>query len=78
MSFAPVYIVAAARTPIGAFQGSLAAVNAPNLGATAIRGALARAKLAPGSRNYCLDVGNASVAAILMNGKLKILERSLP
>ena len=43
----PVYIVAAARTPIGAFLGSLAAVTAPNLGAAAIQGALSRAKLAP-------------------------------
>ncbi len=42
-----VYIVCAARTPIGAFLGSLSAVRAPDLGATAIRGALARARLAP-------------------------------
>lgn len=35
-----------------------------------------RAKLAPKSRSYCLDVGNAAVAAILLNGKLKILERA--
>jgi acetyl-CoA C-acetyltransferase len=43
----PIYIVSAARTPIGAFQGSLSSVTAPNLGATAIKGALSRAKLAP-------------------------------
>jgi acetyl-CoA C-acetyltransferase len=43
----PVYIVSAARTPIGAYLGSLASVTAPNLGATAIQGALARAKVAP-------------------------------
>ena len=43
----PVYIVSAARTPIGAFLGSLASVTAPNLGAAAIQGALSRAKLAP-------------------------------
>jgi acetyl-CoA C-acetyltransferase len=47
MALAPVYIVAAARTPIGAFQGALAGVSAPNLGAAAIKGALARAKLDP-------------------------------
>ncbi len=47
MALAPVYIVAAARTPIGAFQGALAGVTAPKLGATAIQGALARAKLDP-------------------------------
>jgi acetyl-CoA C-acetyltransferase len=44
---AAIYIVSAARTPIGAFLGSLASVRAPDLGATAIRGALARAKLGP-------------------------------
>jgi acetyl-CoA C-acetyltransferase len=42
----PVYIVSAARTPIGAFLGSLANVTAPNLGAAAIQGALSRAKVA--------------------------------
>jgi acetyl-CoA C-acetyltransferase len=47
LSSAPVYIVSAARTPIGAFLGSLASVTAPHLGATAIQGALSRAKLAP-------------------------------
>jgi acetyl-CoA C-acetyltransferase len=41
------FIVSAARTPIGAFQGSLSSVTAPRLGATAIAGALARAGLAP-------------------------------
>ncbi len=42
-----VYIVSAVRTPIGAFNGSLAAVSAPQLGATAIKGALAQAGIAP-------------------------------
>jgi acetyl-CoA C-acetyltransferase len=41
------FIVSAARTPIGAFQGSLSSVPAPRLGAVAIAGALARAGLAP-------------------------------
>ena len=41
----PVFIVSAARTPIGAFLGSLSSLRAPDLGATAIKGALARAKL---------------------------------
>ena len=40
-------IVSAARTPIGAFLGSLSSLRAPDLGAIAIRGALARAKLQP-------------------------------
>ncbi|MFT7376579.1 MAG: acetyl-CoA C-acetyltransferase, partial [Sphingobacteriales bacterium] len=38
-----VYIVGAARTPIGSFGGSLATVSATKLGATAIKGALAKA-----------------------------------
>jgi len=41
----PIYIVSAARTPIGAFQGSLSSLRAPELGAVAIKGALARAKV---------------------------------
>jgi acetyl-CoA C-acetyltransferase len=40
-----VVIAAATRTPIGAFQGVLAPATAPQLGAAAIRGALAAAKL---------------------------------
>ena len=43
----PIVIVSAARTPLGRFQGELAGVAAPKLGAHAIRAALARAKLAP-------------------------------
>jgi acetyl-CoA C-acetyltransferase len=43
----PVYIVAAARTPIGAFQGALAPLPAPRLGAVSIEAALRRAKLGP-------------------------------
>ncbi|PTX96430.1 thiolase family protein [Opitutus sp. ER46] len=40
-------ILAATRTPIGSFQGRLAAVPAPRLGAVAIQGALAATGLAP-------------------------------
>jgi acetyl-CoA C-acetyltransferase len=43
----PVYIVAAKRTPIGSYLGALASVTAPRLGETAIRAALAQAKVAP-------------------------------
>ncbi|MEZ4307340.1 MAG: acetyl-CoA C-acetyltransferase [Polyangiaceae bacterium] len=42
---APVYIVSATRTPIGAFQGSLSSLPAPKLGAVAIEAALERAKI---------------------------------
>lgn len=43
----PVVIVGMARTPMGGFMGDLTGVEAPELGATAIRAALARAGLAP-------------------------------
>jgi acetyl-CoA C-acetyltransferase len=41
----PVVIAAAARTPMGGFQGDLKDVRAPDLGAAAIGAALARARL---------------------------------
>jgi acetyl-CoA C-acetyltransferase len=44
-----VVVVGAARTPIGTFLGSLSALPAPRLGAVAIREAVARAGVAPGS-----------------------------
>ena len=42
-----VVIAAAARTPVGNFNGAFASLPAHELGAAAIRGALARAKVAP-------------------------------
>jgi acetyl-CoA C-acetyltransferase len=47
MSADSVYILSAKRTPIGAFQGVLAPMTAPQLGAAAIQGALAAAGVAP-------------------------------
>lgn len=41
-----VFIVAAARTPVGSFQGTLARVVAPRLGSVAIEAALARSRVA--------------------------------
>lgn len=41
----PVYIAAAARTPIGAYLGALSSLDAPVLGAVSVRAALARAGL---------------------------------
>ncbi len=43
----PIVIVGLARTPMGGFQGELAPLTAPRLGAIAIEGALGRAKVAP-------------------------------
>ena len=42
-----VYIVAAARTPIGSMMGSLSSVQATELGATAIKGALLKGNIDP-------------------------------
>src|SRR5471032_2088646 len=41
MSSDPIVILGARRTPVGAFQGALAALTAPQLGAVAIKAALA-------------------------------------
>lgn len=43
----PIVIASALRTPLGRFQGALSAVRTPELGATAIRAAVAGAGLAP-------------------------------
>ncbi|MBS0235519.1 MAG: acetyl-CoA C-acyltransferase [Proteobacteria bacterium] len=43
----PVVIVSAVRTPLGRFLGDLALLQAPELGAQAIRAALARANVSP-------------------------------
>ena len=47
MTSPEVFIVAAARTPVGAFLGGLAELTAPQLGAAALKAALERARLAP-------------------------------
>jgi acetyl-CoA C-acetyltransferase len=62
MALPPVFIVSAARTPIGAFQGALGSLKAPELGATAIKGALARAKVA------ATDVGEVFMGNVLSAG----------
>jgi acetyl-CoA C-acetyltransferase len=58
-----VVIVSGARTPIGSFQGSLAAVSAPKLGSVAIRAALERAG-APGDA-----VGEVYMGCVLPAGQ---------
>jgi acetyl-CoA C-acetyltransferase len=63
MTTREVFIVGAARTPIGSFQGSLAEVSAVELGKTAITAALSRAKVEPGqvSETYMGNVLTAGV-----------------
>ena len=46
MSEDPVVIVAAKRTPIGAFQGALSGASATDLGATAVKAAVAASGVA--------------------------------
>ena len=48
------YLVAGARTPIGKFQGAFADLRAVDLGAIAIREALARAGVAPDQVDYTI------------------------
>ena len=46
-----VVIVGSARTPVGAFQGNLASLSAPKLGAVAISSAVSRSQLPAGAIN---------------------------
>ena len=48
-----VVIVSAVRTPIGGFNGSLASLTAPQLGAAAITGALAKAGVDKSAVEQC-------------------------
>ncbi len=58
-----VVIVAAARTPIGSFMGSLSSVSAPQLGAIAIKGAMDKIKLDPNTVDEVL-MGNVVQAGV--------------
>ncbi len=58
-----VFIVGAARTPIGSFQGTLAALTAPQLGAEAIRAAVERAGV-PAERIGEVLMGNVLQAGV--------------
>jgi len=57
-----VYIVSAARTPIGSYLGAFASMPAPRLGAIAIRAAIERAGIAPD------DVGEVFMGNVLGAG----------
>jgi len=62
MTSREVFICSAVRTPIGAFQGALADVAAPRLGAVAIKAALERAKVSPA------EVGEVYMGNVLTAG----------
>ncbi|MEY4617712.1 MAG: hypothetical protein RJB66_2672 [Pseudomonadota bacterium] len=49
-----VYITSAVRTPIGSFQGTLSTLSAPQLGAAAIKEAIARSQVKPEDISECI------------------------
>ena len=59
----PVYVLSAARTPIGSFQGELASLTAPELGAHAIRHAVAESGLGVEAINEGI-MGNVIAAGL--------------
>lgn len=63
MATPDVYVLSAARTPLGSFQGSLSSLSAPELGATAIAGAMKRAGI---EKNHVEEVifGNVLTAGV--------------
>jgi acetyl-CoA C-acetyltransferase len=62
MSDRPAVIVSAARTPIGRFLGGLAPLTAPELGAHAIKAAIARANIDPAA------IGEVIMGNVLQGG----------
>src|SRR3954467_11109591 len=62
MTLPAVYIVSAARTPVGSYLGALASLPAPQLGAVAIRAAVERAGLSPE------DIGEVFMGNLLSAG----------
>jgi acetyl-CoA C-acetyltransferase len=58
-----VVIVAAARTPIGSFMGSLRTVPAPKLGSIAIKGVLEKSAIDPGIVDEVI-MGNVLTAGV--------------
>ncbi|HTK85421.1 MAG TPA: acetyl-CoA C-acyltransferase [Patescibacteria group bacterium] len=62
-AFDPIVITGTARTPMGGFQGDLASVSAPELGAAAIRAAVQRSKLTAN------DIGEVIMGCVLPAGQ---------
>ena len=61
-----VVIISACRTPVGKFQGSLADLSAPQLGAVVVREAVRRANLQPQQVDECI-MGNVISAGLGQN-----------
>ena len=66
MAHPSVVIASAARTPVGSFSGAFATVPAADLGATAIKGALERARVAPEEVDEVI-MGQVLTAGVGMN-----------
>jgi acetyl-CoA C-acetyltransferase len=61
-----VVIISGCRTPVGKFQGSLADLSAPQLGAVVVREAVTRAKIQPQQVDECI-MGNVISAGLGQN-----------
>src|SRR5436190_5541690 len=61
-----VVIISACRTPVGKFQGSLSDLSAPQLGAIAVKEAVARANVDPQAIDECI-MGNVITAGLGQN-----------
>ena len=59
-------IVSAVRTPVGKFQGGLASLSAPRLGAIVVEEAVRRAGVAPDAVDECI-MGNVVSAGLGQN-----------
>lgn len=71
-------IIAAARTPVGKFQGGLAPLKAPELGAVAVAAAVSRAELAPEQVSEVI-LGNVLQAGLGQNpARQAALKAGLP
>ncbi len=65
-----IVIVSATRTPVGKFQGGLAALSAPQLGALAVKEAVRRAGIDPSTPEHTVDeciMGNVLSAGLGQN-----------
>jgi len=70
-----IFILSAARTPIGKFGGSLADLTAAELGAVASKAAIARAGIEPAQLDEVI-MGNARPAGVGPNPARQIAQRS--
>ncbi len=61
-----IVIVAAARTPVGKFQGGLSSLSAPQLGALVVKEAVRRADIDPATVDECI-MGNVLAAGLGQN-----------